>query len=92
MYTGDVARRDAEGCLWFEGRKKEIIIRDGVNISPQEMEEAIYNHEAMLEDRRMTHRERVPSPAFCSSLSLVGWVTDGRCAVRPPSRVKDCPV
>jgi acyl-CoA synthetase (AMP-forming)/AMP-acid ligase II len=20
--------------LWFEGRKKEIIIRDGVNISP----------------------------------------------------------
>jgi long-chain acyl-CoA synthetase len=49
MYTGDLARRDADGYLWFEGRKKEIIIRDGVNISPQEVEEAIYKHPAVLE-------------------------------------------
>jgi long-chain acyl-CoA synthetase len=49
MYTGDLGRRDADGYLWFEGRKKEIIIRDGVNISPQEVEEAIYNHPAVLE-------------------------------------------
>jgi long-chain acyl-CoA synthetase len=49
MYTGDLAQRDADGYLWFEGRKKEIIIRDGVNISPQEVEEAIYNHPAVLE-------------------------------------------
>jgi acyl-coenzyme A synthetase/AMP-(fatty) acid ligase len=35
---GDVARRDADGYLWFEGRKKKIIIRDSVNISPQEVE------------------------------------------------------
>jgi long-chain acyl-CoA synthetase len=49
MYTGDLVRRDTDGYLWFEGRKKEIIIRDGVNISPQEVEEAIYNHPAVLE-------------------------------------------
>jgi long-chain acyl-CoA synthetase len=49
LYTGDLARRDADGYLWFEGRKKEIIIRDGVNISPQEVEAAIYNHPAVLE-------------------------------------------
>jgi acyl-coenzyme A synthetase/AMP-(fatty) acid ligase len=49
MYTGDLGRRDADGYLWFEGRKKEIIIRDGVNISPQEVEEAIYKHPAVLE-------------------------------------------
>jgi long-chain acyl-CoA synthetase len=49
MYTGDLARRDADGYLWFEGRKKEIIIRDGVNISPQEVEGAIYKHMAVLE-------------------------------------------
>jgi long-chain acyl-CoA synthetase len=66
MYTGDLARRDADGYLWFEGRKKEIIIRDGVNISPQEVEEAIYNHPAVLEvgvigmpDPAGTHGERV---------------------------------
>jgi long-chain acyl-CoA synthetase len=49
MYTGDWARRDGDGYLWFEGRKKEIIIRDGVNISPQEVEEAIYKYPAVLE-------------------------------------------
>jgi long-chain acyl-CoA synthetase len=44
-----LARRDTDGYVWFEGRKKEIIVRDGVNISPQEVEEAIYNHPAVLE-------------------------------------------
>jgi long-chain acyl-CoA synthetase len=49
LHSGDLARRDADGYLWFEGRKKEIIVRDGLNISPQEVEEAIYNHPAVLE-------------------------------------------
>lgn len=49
MYTGDLARRDADGYLWFEGRKKQIIVRDGFNISPQEVEQAIYTHPAVLE-------------------------------------------
>lgn len=35
FYTGDLGRRDADGYYWFEGRKKEIIIRDGINISPR---------------------------------------------------------
>ena len=49
LYSGDLARRDADGYLWFEGRKKEIVVRDGLNISPQEVEEAFYNHPAVLE-------------------------------------------
>jgi long-chain acyl-CoA synthetase len=46
--TGDLGRRDVDGYFWFEGRKKEIIIHCGVNISPQEVEEAIYGHPAVL--------------------------------------------
>jgi len=49
LYTGDLVRCDADGYLWFEGRKKEIIVRDGLNISPQEVEEALYRHPAVLE-------------------------------------------
>jgi long-chain acyl-CoA synthetase len=49
FHSGDLVRRDADGYLWFEGRKKEIIIRDGLNISPQEVEAAIYSHPAVLE-------------------------------------------
>ena len=49
LYTGDLVRRDAHGYFWFEGRKKQIIIRGGSNISPQEVEEALYQHPAVLE-------------------------------------------
>src|SRR5207247_6177546 len=42
-------REDADGFLWFAGRKKEIIVRGGSNVSPQEVEEAIYQHPAVRE-------------------------------------------
>ena len=49
LHTGDLASRDADGYYWFRGRKKEIVIRAGSNISPQEVEEALYRHPAVLE-------------------------------------------
>jgi long-chain acyl-CoA synthetase len=49
LHTGDLASRDAEGYFWFKGRQKQIIIRGGSNISPQEVEEALYQHPAVLE-------------------------------------------
>jgi long-chain acyl-CoA synthetase len=49
LRTGDLVRRDADGYYWFEGRAKQIIIRGGSNISPQEVEEALYHHPAVLE-------------------------------------------
>jgi acyl-CoA synthetase (AMP-forming)/AMP-acid ligase II len=47
VHTGDLARRDADGCFWFVGRKKEIVIRGGSNISPLEVEAAIDAHPAV---------------------------------------------
>jgi long-chain acyl-CoA synthetase len=49
LYTGDLVRCDADGYFWFMGRKKEIIIRCGSNISPQEVEDALYQHPAVLQ-------------------------------------------
>lgn len=49
LSTGDLARRDDDGFYWFVGRKKEIIIRAGSNISPLEVEEALYQHPAVRE-------------------------------------------
>jgi len=49
FHTGDLVSRDADGYYWFRGRLKEIIIRGGSNISPQEVEEALYTHPAVLE-------------------------------------------
>jgi acyl-CoA synthetase (AMP-forming)/AMP-acid ligase II len=44
MHTGDLARCDGDGYYWFVSRKKEIIIRGGSNISPQEIEEVLDEH------------------------------------------------
>jgi len=49
MYTGDLGRRDEDGYVWFEGRKKEIIVRDGINIAPQDVEAVLVRHPAVLE-------------------------------------------
>ena len=49
LRTGDLARVDEDGYYWFVGRKKEIIIRGGSNISPLEVEEALYQHPAVRE-------------------------------------------
>jgi len=45
--TGDVASLDADGYVWFRGRKKQIIVHDGSNICPQEVEESLLEHEAV---------------------------------------------
>ncbi len=45
--TGDLMRVDDDGYLWFHGRKKQIIVHDGSNICPQEVEEALEQHPAI---------------------------------------------
>jgi long-chain acyl-CoA synthetase len=45
--TGDVMTADEDGYLWFRGRKKQIIIHDGSNICPQEVEEALLEQDAV---------------------------------------------
>jgi long-chain acyl-CoA synthetase len=45
--TGDVMHADEDGYLWFHGRQKQIIIHDGSNICPQEVEAALLEHAAV---------------------------------------------
>ncbi len=47
--TGDLGYLDADGYLFIVDRKKDIIIRGGENISCQEVEAAIYEHEDVNE-------------------------------------------
>jgi long-chain acyl-CoA synthetase len=45
--SGDLAHADEDGYLWFFGRKKQIIVHDGSNISPFEVEGALLEHPAV---------------------------------------------
>lgn len=42
VFSGDVVRRDAEGFLYFIGRRDEMIKTSGYRVSPSEVEEVLY--------------------------------------------------
>lgn len=44
LHTGDLAYEDADGYVWFVGRKKLMIIRRGSNIAPAEVENVLDEH------------------------------------------------
>ncbi|MCA0971903.1 acyl--CoA ligase [Halobacillus litoralis] len=47
--TGDQAKKDEDGYLWFEGRSDDIIISSGYTIGPFEVEDALVKHSAVQE-------------------------------------------
>ena len=49
FHTGDLAAMDSKGNIRIVGRKKDIIIRGGANISPFEVEAAIAPHPKVRE-------------------------------------------
>ena len=49
LYSGDMARLDAEGYLYIVDRKKDLIISGGANISSREVEEVLYWHPSVRE-------------------------------------------
>jgi len=44
FFTGDYARYDADGYLWFLGRKDDIIKSFGYRVSPYEVERVLKSH------------------------------------------------
>jgi long-chain acyl-CoA synthetase len=87
--SGDLARADEDGYWWFYGRKKQIIVHDGSNITSFEVESALVEHPAIAlagvvgvhdtvhgENVRadVTVREGAPQP---SSAEMILFCRDG---------------
>ena len=49
LLTGDIGYMDEDGYFFIVDRKKDMIISGGFNVYPQMIEQAIYEHEAVLE-------------------------------------------
>ncbi|MFC2018481.1 class I adenylate-forming enzyme family protein [Chloroflexota bacterium] len=49
VHTGDMAYRDEDGYFFLAGRSKDMIIRAGENISPEEVEVAVRTHHGVDE-------------------------------------------
>lgn len=49
FHSGDIGTRDEEGYYTIVDRKKDLIIRGGMNVYPREVEEILYAHPAIAE-------------------------------------------
>ena len=64
--TGDIAKFDDEGRLIITGRKKDIIIRGGENISAKEVEELISGHPKVVQAAAVAMPDPILGERVCA--------------------------
>jgi long-chain acyl-CoA synthetase len=47
LHTGDIGRVDADGFVYIVDRKKDLIIRNGFNVYPRDVEDVLLEHPAV---------------------------------------------
>lgn len=70
MHTGDLGVFDAEGYCSIVGRKKDMIIRGGENISPREIEEYLHKHPAVADVQCVGVFDPVYGEEICACIRL----------------------
>ncbi len=49
MTVGDLGRVDADGFVWLDGRREDLVISGGVNVYPAEVEAVLDEHPGVVE-------------------------------------------
>jgi acyl-CoA ligase (AMP-forming) (exosortase A-associated) len=86
VFSGDFVRRDAEGFLYFVGRRDEMIKTSGYRISPTEIEEIIYTTQRVGECAAFG----VDHPTWGQAIHVVVTPPKGLEDVDVPSLLADC--
>jgi fatty-acyl-CoA synthase len=69
-YTGDLGMLDDQGNLKFIGRRKEMIIRGGFNIYPQEIEAVLSKHPKVVESAVVGLPDETLGEIVCAVIKL----------------------
>ncbi len=99
LYTGDLARRDADGFLYIVDRSKDMIISGGFNVFPREVEDVLSADPAVasaavigVPDAKWGEAVKalvVLKPgAQVSAESLIARVRDAKGAVQAPKTIE----
>jgi cyclohexanecarboxylate-CoA ligase len=72
FHTGDVGLLDHDGYLTVTGRKKDIIIRGGENISAKELEDLLYEDDRVAEAAIVGMPDPVLGERVCAMIVLHG--------------------
>ncbi len=100
LKTGDEGKMDEDGYLFFVARKKELIIRGGVNIYPIEIENTIIEHPSVAEaqvfsipDQRLGEEvcawiKLKPDVSQCQPEDITKFLTDKLAFFKIPKHIK----
>jgi long-chain acyl-CoA synthetase len=83
FHTGDLATRDADGYYFIVDRVKDMIIRNGFNVYPREVEEVLYTHPAVAEAAVFG----IPDPTHGEEVAALVTLKEG--ATATPDELRD---
>ena len=98
LYTGDLARADADGFLYIVDRSKDMIISGGFNVYPREVEDVLTRHPAVaaaavigVPDAKWGEAVKAVvvtrAGATVDAEALIAWVRDAKGVVHAPKSV-----
>ena len=88
VFSGDTVRRDAEGFLYFIGRRDEMMKTSGYRVSPTEVEEVLYATRLVGECVAFG----VDHPTLGQAIQVIASAPDGSAAVDVPALLAQCRV
>lgn len=86
VFSGDTVRRDAEGFLYFIGRRDEMIKTSGYRVSPTEIEEVLYAIKQVGECAAFG----VEHPTLGQSICVVVTTLDGKGVLDASALIEEC--
>ena len=86
VFSGDTVRRDAEGFLYFIGRRDEMIKTSGYRVSPTEVEEVLYATRLVGECAAFG----VDHPALGQAIQVIATPPEGADAIDVAALLAEC--
>jgi acyl-CoA ligase (AMP-forming) (exosortase A-associated) len=86
VFSGDTVRRDAEGFLYFVGRRDEMMKTSGYRVSPTEVEEVLYATRLVGECVAFG----VDHPVLGQAIQVIATAPDGTAALDTAALLAQC--
>ena len=82
LHSGDVAYQDIEGYFFIVDRLKDMIIINGENVYPREIEELLYNYPGVMEAAVIGRPDELRGEAVCAYVAMEEGQPFSRKAIR----------
>ena len=86
VFSGDTVRRDAEGFLYFIGRRDEMMKTSGYRVSPTEVEEILYSTKRVGECVAFG----VDHPSLGQAIQIIATAPDGSADLDVAGLLAEC--